>query len=304
MNYTHKPVLKEEALNFLDPKKGQTIIDATVGLGGHSLYLLKKVDGLKIIGVDKDRQALKAAKENLEPFQDRVDLIKGNFVNLSKLINKTVAGVLLDLGVSSMQLDKAERGFAFSKNAQLDMRMDKDKKLTAKEIVNTYSGKNLEKILKEYGEERWTKKIVQKILQERPIKTTKKLAAVVQRAIPAKYQSNRIHPATRTFQAIRIEVNDELSKLKEGLKESFKILKKEGKLVVISYHSLEDRIVKNYFRYLETDCVCPEDYPICKCDKKQETKILTKKPITASKKEVENNPRSRSAKLRAIEKII
>ncbi len=302
----HISVLDKEIIEYFELDKNRTIVDATVGLGGHTRIILEYCDNFKVIGIDQDKDALNYASRNLINYRDRVILKHGNFSNLASLVKKPVDGVLFDLGVSSMQLDNKERGFSFNKEAKLDMRMNREQELTAKKVINSYPASKLVEIIKEYGEERWANKIAERIVQTRKldsIETTKELADIVRSTIPKKFWPKNIEPATKTFQAIRIEVNQELDNLKEGLDQALKILKPRGRVVVISFHSLEDRIVKNKFKYWAKDCICPPDYPICKCDKEKEVKILTKKPIRANQEEIENNPRARSAKLRACEKI-
>jgi len=342
MKYNHIPVLAEQVARYIKPVKNKTIIDATVGLGGHSLAILKRWPDCQIIGIDRDNTALKIAKQKLVRFRSRIKLIPGDFANLEKLVNNKsqelfhdreiilgnqrfqkkrlkssqleIGGILFDLGISSFQLDQAGRGFSFKKAGWLDMRMDRPtiknqdpKAKTAKRVINNYSEERLTRIIRKYGEERWAKRISREISRarkNREISTTTQLAGIIRRAIPRKKWPRKIDPATKTFQAIRIEVNDELRNIGQGLDQALKILSKGGRILVISYHSLEDRIVKRKFRYWAKDCICPPDFPVCRCNKKKEVEILTKKPIRPTKKEVELNPRSRSAKLRAIEKII
>lgn len=302
----HEPVLKKELVEYLNPKPGQQIVDATIGLAGHSLALLKKEPKLKIIGIDQDKQALKIAKKNLKVYEN-IELIHGNFAELDILINEQVDAVIFDLGVSSMHLDDQERGFSFKTTQKLDMRMNQDQKLTAYEVVNNYSVNKLKEIIKYYGEERWAKKIANMIYKERldkEIKTTTELEEIVKSAIPKRYWPRNINPATRTFQAIRIEVNNELAGLKQGLKSAFKRLKKDGLIVCISFHSLEDRIVKKQFKLWEKDCICLPTSPICNCDKKKQVEIITKKPIRPTEQEINKNLRARSAKMRVCRKII
>ncbi len=304
--YQHIPVLEDRVIKFLKPADNKVVVDATLGLGGHALSILKKCSNCQIIGIDQDKQALKLAQKNLAEYQNRITLKQGNFVHLDELVNKKVDGVIFDLGLSSMQLDKDNRGFSFRKKAKLDMRMNQNQTKAAQDVINNYSVDKLTEIIRNYGEERWAKKIALNINETRKegkIKTTDQLARIIRSSIPKKFWPKKIDPSTRTFQAIRIEVNDELKNLEKGLDVAIRLLKKGGRVVVISFHSLEDRIVKNKFKDWAKDCVCPPDYPICKCDKEKQVKILTKKPIRASKKEIELNPRSRSAKLRACEKI-
>jgi 16S rRNA (cytosine1402-N4)-methyltransferase len=304
--FSHQPVLVDKVIKCLNLKGNSVLVDATIGLGGHSLAILNSCLDCKIIGIDRDKQALNIASKKLISFKNRVVLKPGNFTELKSLVNQKVDGILFDLGISSMQLDKRERGFSFDKKAKLDMRMNNESKLTAEKIVNSYSANHLTKIIGEYGEERWAKRIAENIVKARKdqkIETTTELAEIVRSTIPKKNWPKKIDPATKTFQAIRIEVNDELNNLKIGLDKALEILKPKGRIVVISFHSLEDRIVKNKFKYWAKDCICPPDYPICKCNKQKQVKILTQRPIRADRKELENNPRAKSAKLRVAEKL-
>lgn len=305
--FSHQPVLVGQVINQLNLNdKKKLIIDATLGLGGHSKQILENCPKCSLIGIDQDDQALISSAKRLGKYKDRIRIIKGNFSNINQLIDERVDGILFDLGLSSMQIDDSSRGFSFNKEAELDMRMDKSSKLTAQQVINNYSVNKLTAIIRKYGEEKWAKKIainIDRVRKREQIETTVQLAEIIRNSIPRKYWPKNIDPTTKTFQAIRIEVNDELNNLKKGLDQGFKLLKKGGRVVVISFHSLEDRIVKNKFKDWVKECVCPPDYPICKCEKEKQIKILTKKPIRADKKEVELNPRASSAKLRACEKI-
>ena len=291
----HKPVLLEEVITFLSPYQGEMIVDATVGEGGHSEVILVRVKPKLLVALDTDIEILQQARMRLSNYPN-VKFILGNFSQLSFLLKKegidAVSAVLMDLGISSFHLEDPERGFSFLKNGPLDMRLDRiGNKLTAYEIVNSFSEKRLYEIIKEYGEERWAKKIARVIAERRAqskIKSTKELADLVASAIPKRFWPKKIHPATRTFQAIRIAVNRELDSLKAGLKEAINVIKPGGRLIVISFHSLEDRIVKHFYKSFE---------------KKNYGKILTKKPIVASSCEIKGNPRARSAKLRVFEKV-
>ncbi|WP_456465432.1 16S rRNA (cytosine(1402)-N(4))-methyltransferase RsmH [Persephonella sp.] len=290
----HYPVLHREVLNFFkDIKKGY-IVDATIGGGGHSFLILKKLPEVKIIGIDKDEYAIQTADQKLKQFKGRYNLIRSSFKNIDNILDQlglqTVQGFLFDLGVSIFHL-KTERGFSFQKDQPLDMRMDRSQSLTAYDVVNKYSKNLLEKIIFEYGEEKFAKRIVKNIIEERkknPIKTTKQLADIVYRSYPPPLRRGRIHPATKTFQAIRIEVNDELSEIKLGVSKGIERLEKGGIIQVISFHSLEDRIVKNIFR---------------EAKKLKKLEILTKKPITPGMEEIKENPPSRSAKLRVGKRV-
>jgi 16S rRNA (cytosine1402-N4)-methyltransferase len=311
MNDYHKPVLVNEVMQYMRCREGGIYIDGTIGGGGHALEICRRIggDGL-LIGIDKDDQALAHAAETLKEYSGCVRLIKGDFRYMRALVNDTgvneVDGVLLDLGVSSHQLDDAERGFSYNAEAALDMRMDKQQLLMARDVVNTYDEKRLYEIIRDYGEERWAKRIASFIVKERqryPIETTSQLVEVIKKAMPAAARREGPHPARRTFQAIRIEVNDELNSIKEGLIQALDCLKPGGRLCVISFHSLEDRLVKDTFRRWQNPCTCPPDTPVCVCGNKPVAAIVTKKPVTASPDEVASNPRARSAKLRVCEKL-
>jgi len=304
-NSFHIPVLTKEILNYLNLKKGGVYIDCTVGGGGHSKAILEKIypHGL-LIGIDQDIEAINAAKEELKTYLDKVTLIKGNFKNLEKILPdikiKTVSGIIFDLGVSFHQLKEKERGFSFKEDSHLDMRMDLNQEFNAYILINSYSENDLVEIFEKYGEERFSKRIARLITIERKkerINTTKQLADLVIRSLPRtkKRHTWRIHPATRIFQAIRIEVNQELKALEKGLSQAIRVLEDKGRICVISYHSLEDRIVKHQFKEIEREGKDKGNYGL---------KIITKKPISPSSEEVEGNPKARSAKLRVAEKII
>lgn len=312
MEFKHIPVLFHEIMDIMAPESGEFFVDCTLGGGGHSKGFLERTgpDGL-LIGIDQDSNALAAARKNLDSFDGRVTFVHSNYSNLDEILDQYapegVDGILFDIGVSSHQLDEKERGFSYMQDAPLDMRMDQSRSLDAWQVVNTYSEEELHRILKEYGEERWAKRIAKFIVEfrsQRPIDTTGQLVDVIKRAIPKGAREEGSHPAKRTFQAIRIEVNDELGVLERTIEVAVKHLKKGGRLGIISFHSLEDRIVKEKFRYLASDCICPPELPFCQCDKVSEVKILTRKPITASPEELEQNSRAKSAKFRAIEKIV
>ncbi|MFP4021992.1 MAG: 16S rRNA (cytosine(1402)-N(4))-methyltransferase RsmH [Halanaerobium sp.] len=310
MDYTHQAVLLKEAIKYLNIIEDGIYLDGTLGRAGHSSEILKKLSKSgKLIALDRDTAAIKAVKEK---FSDNESLIleHANFQNLDLVLNKlgieAVDGMLFDLGVSSPQLDNPERGFSYQKDGPLDMRMNPEQKLTAKDIVNNYSQAELERIITEYGEENWAARIsefIVKIRKEKELKTTNDLVEVIKAAIPKAVRRSGGHPARRTFQALRIETNNELDQLKNLIDKAVSYLNPGGRLVIITFHSLEDRIVKHKFRELANDCSCPPDFPICVCDEKSEVKVITRSPVQASKEEKENNPRSRSAKLRAAEKI-
>jgi len=306
----HRPVLSQEIVSLLDPCPGGVVVDGTVGLGGHAEALLQAESGVTVIGIDRDEEALRHAANRLSPFGERVRLIHGNYRDLGEHLDvlgiDTITGFLLDLGLSSLQLDTANRGFSFRHDGPLGMRMDTTQSMTAAELVNHSSEDELVRILRDYGEERFARRIVRAILAARAkelIETTGRLAEIVHSAIPRKFHPKAIHPATRTFQALRIAVNEELANLKEGLEGGFQAIAPGGVIAVISFHSLEDRIVKGFFRYKALSCTCPPDFPVCVCDKKVEVEIITRKPIRPSPEEVAKNPRARSAKLRAARKL-
>ena len=312
LEFAHIPVLYREIMEIMAPKAGETFVDCTLGGGGHSKGFLERTSpNGRLIGIDQDLEALEAAKENLAQFGERVSYIHSNYENLSEILVKEapegVDGILFDIGVSSHQLDDAERGFSYMHDAPLDMRMDQTKDFSAYEVVNRYSEDELYRIIRDYGEENWAKRIAQFIVEKRKIKaieTTGELVDIIKAAIPKKARMDGSHPAKRTFQAIRIEVNGELEVLEKTIEQAVKNLKKGGRLGIISFHSLEDRIVKEKFKYLAAKCICPPEMPICCCNKVAEVKILTKKPITAQNDELMSNSRAKSAKFRAVEKIV
>ena len=308
MEFKHKSVLLQECIEGLNIKENGIYVDGTLGGAGHSSEILKKLSSKgKLIGIDRDEEALKAAKERLKEYENVVYL-HGNHDDIKELlksiqINK-VDGILLDLGVSSYQLDERTRGFSYMGEATLDMRMDKTQELTAKDVVNDYTEEKLSRIIEEYGEERFAKNIAKNIVKERqisPIETTMQLVDIIKKSIPISKQKDG-HPAKRTFQAIRIEVNNEIEPLKETIRNCIECLKPEGRLCVITFHSLEDRAVKQAYSDAEGKCTCPKDLPYCVCGYHSEGKIINKKPIVASKEEQEENSRSKSAKLRIFEK--
>ncbi len=318
MTTQHIPVLLAEALDCLQPQPGKIYVDATLGGGGHAQAVLERIqpDGL-LLGIDQDLSVLENTRSQLVPFQAQVRLFHGNFAQLPDYlaqadIPQITGGILADLGVSSFQLDQAERGFSFSKTAPLDMRMNPDSAtgLTAAEVVNTYSEEQLTTLFKEYGEERFAKPIARSILharQERPINTTTELAELIRRVYhrfqKGKQREERIHPATRVFQALRIEVNNELGQLEAFLSQLPSLMAPGARITMISFHSLEDRIVKRFFQRASKACLCPPGLPICQCDHQATLKIITTKPITPTEAEIQNNPRSRSAKLRCAERL-
>lgn len=312
MEFKHIPVLFREIMDIMSAKPGELFVDCTLGGGGHSRGFLECMGSTgRLIGIDQDINAIQAAKENLAEFGDRVTYVHSNYNHLDEILNTYapdgVDGILFDIGVSSHQLDEKERGFSYMQDAPLDMRMNQDQAFCAWDVVNTYSEEELHRILKEYGEERWAKRIAKFIVEfrkEKPVDTTGELVDIIKKAIPKGAREEGSHPAKRTFQAIRIEVNNELGVLTDTISVAAKHLKKGGRLGIISFHSLEDRIVKEQFRYLASDCICPPELPFCQCDKVSEVKILTRKPVVATKEELEQNSRSKSAKFRAVEKIV
>lgn len=309
MEFKHKSVMLNECIDGLKIKQDGIYVDGTLGGAGHSKEILKRLsnNGL-LIGIDRDDDALKAAKENLKEFSN-VKFVKDNHDNIKQILNdigiEQVDGILLDLGVSSYQLDERNRGFSYLGENELDMRMDKTQSLTAKQVVNTYTEEELANIIYEYGDERFSRQIARNICEyrkEQEIKTTKQLVEIIEKSIP-KSKQNEGHPAKRTFQAIRIEVNDEIKPLYNTVRDCIDCLKPHGRLCIITFHSLEDRTVKNAMIDAKGKCTCPSDLPYCVCGAKTLGNIITKKPIVASKEEQEENSRSKSAKLRIFEKI-
>lgn len=311
MEFNHYSVMKEECINGLNINPDGIYFDGTLGGAGHSYEILKRLTGSgKLIATDLDTDAIENAKKRLSEFEGKFELFNNNFKNVAQVLDglgiSQIDGVLIDLGVSSYQLDNRERGFSYlSDDIRLDMRMDQNQGKSAWEVVNYYEKSKLSYIFSVYGEEKFADNIAKNICEERkikPIDTTGELVRIIDRSIPYKFKQNG-HPAKKVFQAIRIEVNEELDGLSDCLKTMVKRLKKGGRLVVLTFHSLEDRIVKQTFKDLETDCICDKRFPICVCGKKREIKILTKKPIEASDGEMKENSRSHSAKLRIVEKI-
>lgn len=304
-NYTHKPVLYQKVLAALRPASGKQFIDGTVGGGGHARGILEAVfpDG-RLLGMDADPEALQVTRDRLTVFGSRVTLVHSSFVRLEEIARQSgfypVHGVLLDLGLSSMQLSVAARGFSFQRDGPLDMRMDPSLQKTAADLVNDLPVKELADLLWRYGEERHARRIARAIAAARPLSITGELAQVVARAVG---QRGRIHPATRTFQALRIAVNDELGALEAVLPQAMRVLAPGGRLAIISFHSLEDRLVKSFFHQESRDCICPPKMPVCSCGHKASLKIVTRRPMGPSATEKAHNPRSRSAKLRVAEKL-
>lgn len=311
MEFSHESVLLKESIDGLGVEGGGVYVDGTTGGGGHSMEIAKKLNASgRLICIDQDKDALAHANIRLSEFRDKVKFVHGNFFDLKNILAgegiEKINGLLLDLGVSSYQLDNKDRGFSYMQDAPLDMRMDASKILTAYEVVNTYEKEKLKKVIQEYGEENWAARIVEFIDKARkikPVETTGELVEIIKKAIPSKARKDGPHPAKRTFQAIRIEVNNELGIIEETIKDAVSCMVKGGRICIITFHSLEDRIVKNTFKYLQMDCICPPELPVCRCEKRREIKIITRKPIVPAKMEIEKNPRARSAKLRIAERV-
>ena len=310
MEFEHVPVLFNEVMESLDIKPDGIYVDGTVGGGGHSSGICQRLTkGGVLIAVDRDREALAAAEKRLEDYSCEKRFVHANYSDvdaIAEAAGKRVQGILLDLGVSSYQLDNPERGFSYMQDAPLDMRMDDSDRLTAYDIVNGYSREELTRMIREYGEERWASRIAEFIVRDRaeaPIESTGRLTEIIKAAIPAKARRTGPHPAKRTFQAIRIEVNDELGHLREAVEKLPDLLESGGRIAIITFHSLEDRIVKTEFERRLDPCTCPKDFPVCVCGKVADVKRVTRKPIAPSEEETETNPRARSAKLRVLEKL-
>ena len=308
--FSHRSVLLQEAVDALAIRPNGTYVDGTAGGGGHSFEIASRLEKGFLIAIDQDENAIAAAGERLAPFGTRVKIVRNNFSNLDDVLDtcdvERIDGLLLDLGVSSHQLDEAERGFAYQNDAPLDMRMDRRQSKNAYEVVNAYSEQDLKYILYTYGEERYAARIAAKIIsarEKKPIETTGELAELIKSAIPAAAREGGHHPAKRSFQAIRIEVNAELDVILPAIESAVKHLNSGGRIAIITFHSLEDRLVKQAFARLASGCTCPKDLPVCVCGKKPVLKLISKKPILPSEAELEENPRSRSAKLRVAEKI-
>ena len=310
MEFKHKSVLLYETVDELNIKPDGIYVDGTLGGGGHSYEIAKRLsEGGRLIGIDQDEDAIKAASKRLEPYMDRVTIVRNNYCNMDKVLDELgidkVDGIMLDLGVSSYQLDAADRGFTYNVDTALDMRMDQRQEITAKDIVNEYSEFDLYRIIRDYGEDRFAKNIAKHIVaarQEKPIETTFELNDIIKAAIPMKVRATGGHPSKRTYQAIRIELNKELEVLENSIDMMIDRLKPEGRLCIITFHSLEDRIVKSAFRKNENPCTCPSHFPVCVCGKISKGKVITRKPILPSEAETESNSRSKSAKLRIFER--
>ena len=312
MEFSHKSVLLNETIDALKIKPDGIYVDGTLGGGGHSYEICKRLSGKgRLIGIDQDAAAIEAASERLGEFKDRVTIIRSNYCEMKKQLNSigvtSVDGIILDLGVSSYQLDTAERGFTYREDVPLDMRMDQRQARTAKDIVNEYSEMELYRIIRDYGEDKFAKNIAKHIVQarqEKPLETTGELIQAIKAAIPMKVRAVGGHPAKKTFQAIRIELNNELGVLKDSLDDMVDLLNDKGRLCIITFHSLEDRIVKNHFRTSENPCICPKEFPVCVCGRVSKGKVVTRKPILPGEEELEENSRSKSAKLRVFERKI
>lgn len=311
MEFKHRSVLLDETIEQLNIRPEGIYVDGTLGGAGHSFEIAKRLTTGRLIGIDQDADAIVAATKRLEPYADKVTIVRNNYCNMKEELHRLgieqVDGILLDLGVSSFQLDTPERGFTYrDTEAPLDMRMDQRQTLTAKEIVNHYSEKELYRIIRDFGEDRFAKNIAKHIVEARKTKeleTTGELIDVIRASIPMKVQVTGGHPAKRTFQAIRIELNRELDVLKDTLDEMIDLLSPGGRICIITFHSLEDRIVKTIFRKNENPCTCPSDFPVCVCGKVSKGKVVTRKPILPSEEELEENSRSKSAKLRVFERV-
>ena len=312
MEFKHVPILLNECIENLNIRDGKIYVDCTVGGAGHSREIAKRIGNGKLICFDQDEDALKVAKQRLEEFGDKIIFIKDNFKNIKNDLHnlgiEKVDGILMDIGVSSYQIDEDSRGFSYMHDADLDMRMDQSNPISAKDIVNTYSKEDLENVIFKYSDEKWAKRIAEFICNARetkPINTTFELVDVIEKAIPKKVRMNQKgHSAKKTFQAIRIEVNKELDVLEQAVGDCIDLLNPEGRICIITFHSLEDKICKDIFRQRQKGCICPPEIPVCACNHKPEIKIITRKPIEPSKEELEQNSRARSAKVRVAEKSI
>ncbi|MDO5061834.1 MAG: 16S rRNA (cytosine(1402)-N(4))-methyltransferase RsmH [Peptostreptococcaceae bacterium] len=310
MEFEHKSVLLEECIEALHIRPDGIYVDGTLGGAGHSSEIAKRLTSGKLIAFDQDPEAIENAKKVLAPYMDRVILIHSNFEDLKERLEacgiEAIDGLLLDLGVSSYQLDNPARGFSYMQDAPLDMRMDSTQQLSAYEVINRYSKEELSQIIRDYGEENWHKRIAEFIIErrtEKPIETTGELVEIIKAAVPKGARDKNLHPAKRTFQAIRIEVNGELSVIDKTIRDAFSMMNKGAVAGIITFHSLEDRIVKNVFKDLSGGCECPPEFPVCVCNKKPIAKLVNKKPIVATAAELEENPRARSAKLRCAKRI-
>ena len=311
MEFKHKSVLLYETVDELNIKPDGIYVDGTLGGGGHSYEIAGRLsEGGRLIGIDQDEDAIKAASKRLEPYMDRVTIVRNNYCNMDKVLDELgidkVDGIMLDLGVSSYQLDAADRGFTYNVDTALDMRMDQRQEITAKDIVNEYSEFDLYRIIRDYGEDRFAKNIAKHIVaarQEKPIETTFELNDIIKAAIPMKVRATGGHPSKRTYQAIKIELNKELEVLENSIDMMIDRLKPEGRLCIITFHSLEDRIVKTRFRNNENPCTCPPSFPACVCGKVPKGRVITRKPVVPTDEEINENSRSKSSKLRVFERV-
>ena len=309
MEFKHKSVLLNETIDGLNIKPDGIYVDGTLGGGGHAYEVCRRLgEKGSIVGIDQDAAAIEAASARLKDFGEKVTIVRSNYCDMKSKLHELgidkVDGIVLDLGVSSYQLDTAERGFSYREDAPLDMRMDTRQKMTARDIVNDYTEADLYRVIRDYGEDKFAKNIAKHIVQARavkPVETTAELSEIIRASIPMKFQKKSGHPAKRTFQAIRIELNRELDVLRDSMDDMIDLLNPGGRLCIITFHSLEDRIVKSAFRKNENPCTCPPDFPVCVCGKKSKGSIITKKPILPSEEELEYNSRSKSAKLRIFE---
>ncbi len=312
MEFKHKPIMLEETIASLDIKPDGIYVDGTLGGAGHSSEIVRRLtQGGRLIGIDQDGDAIEAASRKLEPYKDQVTIVRSNYAQMKQRLEELsiygVDGILLDLGVSSYQLDNSDRGFTYREDVPLDMRMDQRQTRTARDIVNQYSEMELYRIIRDYGEEKFAKNIAKHIVkfrEDQEIETTGQLTEIIKAAIPKKVRMTGGHPAKKTFQAIRIELNQELDVLKDSLETMIDLLNDGGRLCVITFHSLEDRIVKNIFRTCQSPCICPPEFPVCVCGRVSKGQVVTRKPIVPGEEEQLENPRSKSAKLRVFERRI
>lgn len=310
MDFKHVSVLLNETIDGLNINPDGIYVDGTLGGGGHAYEVCKRLsDKGRLIGIDQDGEALEAAREHLKEFEDKITLVRSNYCEIDTILKDLdidkVNGIVLDLGVSSYQLDNLERGFSYKSDAPLDMRMDQRQVKTAADVVNTYSENELFRIIRDYGEDKFAKNIAKHIVMERqkkPFETTAQLSEVIKHSIPMKFQNKGGHPAKKTFQAIRIEVNKELTVLRDSIDKMIELLNENGRICIITFHSLEDRIVKMKFRENENPCTCPPDFPVCVCGKVSKGKVITRKPIVPGDKEITENKRAKSSKLRIFER--
>ena len=310
MKFVHQSVLLDETIEYLNVKPDGIYVDGTLGGGGHAFEVCKRLgEHGHFVGIDQDAAAIEAAGKRLAPFKDKVDIVRSNYKDMKRVLQdlgiQKVDGIVLDLGVSSYQLDNAERGFTYREDVPLDMRMDQRQSKTARDIINEYSEMELFHMIRDYGEDKFAKNIAKHIVMERdkhPIETTGQLIAVIDRAIPAKIRAKSGHPAKKTFQAIRIELNHELEVLNDSLDTMIDLLNEGGRICIITFHSLEDRIVKTIYKRNENPCICPPSFPVCTCGRKPKGKVITRKPVVPQVEEINNNKRSKSSKLRVFER--